>query len=230
MISKKTARLAGFLWLLMFIFGPIAQIIRDNIFVIDDIVITANNIIENEFLFSLGFTSDLLMMIAFVLLSLALYKLLSSVNKNLASIMVVFVILGTAINMINLLNEFKSLYILTGESSLNAFTEIQRQAMAMFSYQLYLHGYEIANIFFALWLVPLGVLVYKSDVLPKVLGGALIVGGIGLLINVFVYFLLPEYPTINMILLIPHSLAEAVFLLWLLIKGVNTSKAKAVSV
>ncbi len=224
--NKKTARLAGFLWLLMFIFGPIAQIIRGKIFVVDDMVGTANNIMENEFLFRIGFASDLIMMISFVLLPLALYKLLSTVNKNLAMIMVIFVVLGTSINMINLLNEFTSLYLLSNAEYLNVFSEVQLQAKAMLSYDLYLHGYEIANIFFALWLVPLGLLVYKSDFLPKALGILLIVGGFGLLINVFVYFLFPGYPTINIILLIPHSLGEAIILLWLLIKGINTSKVK----
>ena len=107
--NKKTARLAGFVWLLMFIFGPIAQIIRGKIFIIDDMVGTANNIMDNEFLFRVGFASDLIMMITFVILSLVLYKLLNTVNKNLATIMVIFVILGTSINMINLLNEFTSL-------------------------------------------------------------------------------------------------------------------------
>ncbi len=224
--NKKTARLAGFVWLLMFIFGPIAQIIRSKIFKIDDMAGTANNIIENEFLFRVGFASDLIMMISFVTLSLLLYKLLSTVNKNLSMLIVIFVILGTSINMINLLNEFTSLYLLSGVEYLNVFTEAQLQAKAMLSYDLYLHGYEIANIFFALWLVPLGILVYKSEFLPKPLGILLIVGGFGLLINVFVYFLFPGYPTINIVLLIPHSLGEAILLLWLLIIGINTSKIK----
>lgn len=48
--NKKTARLAGLLWFLMFVFGPIAQIIRDKIFVTGDMVATASNIIANGFL------------------------------------------------------------------------------------------------------------------------------------------------------------------------------------
>ena len=68
--NKKTARLAGFLWLLMFIFGPVAQIIRDRLFVTGDIAATANNIMANGFLFRLGFASDLIMMMIFLLLPL----------------------------------------------------------------------------------------------------------------------------------------------------------------
>jgi hypothetical protein len=82
--DKKTARLAGFLWLLMFIFGPIAQIVRSKLFVTGDIEVTAHNIMANEFLFRLGFVSDLIMMIIFLLLPLVLYKLLNTVDKNLS--------------------------------------------------------------------------------------------------------------------------------------------------
>lgn len=226
--GKKTARLAGFLWLLMFLFGPIAQIIRDKLFIVGDMGATANNINANEFLFRIGFASDLIMMIFYVLLPLVLYRLLSEVNKNLSILMVIFVILGTSINMINLLNEFEALHLLSGAKYLNTFTDAQLQAKAMLSYDLYLHGYEIANIFFGLWLVPLGLLVYKSGFLPKALGILLIVGGSGLLISVFVHFLFPIYSIINTILLIPQTLAEILFMLWLLIRGINESKVKLV--
>ena len=224
--SKKTARLAGFLWLLMFVFGPIAQIIRDKLFIASDMEATAHNIRANEFLFRIGFVSDLIMMIIFVLLPLVLYKLLSEVNKNLSIIMVVFVMLGTSINMINLLNEFAALHLLSGVEYLSVFTDAQLQAKAILSYDLYLHGYEIAIIFFGLWLIPLGLLVYKSEFLPKVLGILLIIGGSGLLINVFVHFLFPSYVIVNIILLVPQTLAEILFTLWILIRGINESKVR----
>jgi hypothetical protein len=223
---KKAARLAGFLWLLMFVFGPIAQIVRDKLFIAGDMGATANNINANEFLFRIGFVSDLIMMIVYVLLPLALYKLFSEVNKNLSIIMVIFVMLGTSINMINLLNEFSALHMLSGTEYLSAFTDAQLQAKAMLSYDLYLHGYEIANIYFGLWLIPLGLLVYKSGFLPKALGILLIVGGSGLLMNVFVHFLFPSYLIINAILLIPQIIAEILFMLWILIRGINESKVR----
>ncbi|NTW06101.1 MAG: DUF4386 family protein, partial [Peptococcaceae bacterium] len=83
-INNKTARLAGLLWLLMFIFGPIAQIVRSKLFINGDIEATANNIMANELLFRLGFVSDLIMMVIYLLLPLVLYKLLNTVSENLA--------------------------------------------------------------------------------------------------------------------------------------------------
>ncbi len=222
--NKKTARLAGFLWLLMFIFGPIAQIVRSKIFVIGDIEATAGNILANEFLFRLGFASDLIMMVIFLLLPFVLYKLLHTVDKNLAILMVICVMVSVPINMLNLLNEYSSLHLLTGAEYLNVFAIEQIKAQAMLSYDLYLHGYEIANIFFALWLVPLGLLVYKSRFLPRVLGILLVVGGCGLFLEVFIHFLFPGLVIVNTILLIPQTIAEFLFLIWTLIRGINESK------
>jgi hypothetical protein len=222
--NKKTARLAGFLWLLMFIFGPIAQIVRSKIFVNGDMEATANNIIANESLFRLGFASDLIMMVIFLLLPLVLYKLLHKVDKSLSILMVIFVMVSVPINMLNLLNEFASLNVLSGAEYLSVLAAEQIRAQAMLYYDLYLHGYEIANVFFALWLVPLGMLVYKSGFFPKILGILLVTGGCGLFLEVFIHFLLPGAAILNSALLIPQTVAEFAFLLWALIRGINESK------
>lgn len=225
--NKKTARLAGFLWLLMFIFGPIAQIVRSKIFVSGDMEATANIIITNESLFRLGFASDLIMMVIFLLLPLVLYKLLHTVDKTLSILMVIFVMVSVPINMLNLLNEFASLNVLSGAEYLSVLAAEQIRAQAMLYYDLYLHGYEIANVFFALWLIPLGVLVYKSGFFPKILGILLVAGGCGLFLEVFIHFLLPSLVLVSTILLIPQTVAEFAFLLWALIRGINESKLKA---
>jgi len=226
--NKRTARLAGFVWLFMCVFGPIAQIIRSKLFVTGDMGATAENLMSNEFLFRLGFVSDLLMMVLFVLLPLVLYKLFYSVDKNLSILMVVLVMVSVPINMLNLLNEFAAFHVLSGVEYLKAFGANQLMSEAMLSYDLYLHGYEIANVFFALWLVPLGLLVYKSHFLPKILGILLVIGGCSLVLEVFIYFLLPGVEAVNTILLIPQTISEFAFLIWLLVKGINESKVKAV--
>ena len=225
--NKRTARLSGLIWLLMFVFGPIAQIIRSKLFVSGDMETTAQNIVSNEGLFRLGFVSDLLMMVLFLLLPLVLYKLLHRVDKTLSILMVVFVMVSIPINMLNLLNEFAAYHVLSGAEYLNAFPADELMAKAMLSYDLYLRGYEIANVFFGLWLVPLGLLVYRSGFLPRFLGILLVVGGCGLFLEVFIYFLLPGYAIVNTILLIPQTISEFVFLVWVLAKGINESGVQA---
>ncbi|PKM85714.1 MAG: DUF4386 domain-containing protein [Firmicutes bacterium HGW-Firmicutes-11] len=225
--NKRTARLAGLIWLLMFVFGPIAQIVRSKLFVAGDMVATAQNIMSNENLFRMGFVSDLMMMALFLLLPLVLYKLFHNVDKNLSILMVILVMVSVPINMLNLLNEYAAFQVLSGTEYLGVFGAEQLMAQAMLSYDLYLHGYEIANVFFALWLIPLGLLVYKSVFLPRILGILLVVGGCSLFLEVFLHFLLPGFETVNMILLIPQTLSEFAFLVWVLIRGINESKGTA---
>src|SRR5665648_743446 len=110
--NKKTARTAGILWLLMFIFGPAAEFIRTKIYLSGDAAATADKILANDFLYRLGFMRDIMMMLCFVLLPLVRYRLLCKINKELSVLMVVFALLGVAINMMNLLNHYASLYLL----------------------------------------------------------------------------------------------------------------------
>lgn len=223
-INKKTARFGGLIWFLMFIFGPIAQIIRSQLFIAGDMSTTAQNIMANEFLFRLGFVSDLIMMILFLILPLVFYKLFHRVDKNLSILMVIFVMISVPINMLNLLNEFSAFHVLSSVEYLNVFSANQLMAKSMLFYDMYLQGYEIANVFFALWLVPLGILVYKSGFIPKILGILLVFGGCSLLLEVFIYFLFPGYELVNIVLLIPQTLAEFAFFIWILIKRINESK------
>ncbi|MCX8129736.1 MAG: DUF4386 domain-containing protein [Clostridia bacterium] len=225
--SKKTARLAGFFYLLMLVFGGFAEVVRQTLFVTGDMAATANNIVSNEFLYRFGIVSELIMMTCFVLLPLVLYKLLVSVNKNIAILMIIFAIVSVPINMLNLLNSYACLQLMSGAGYLNVFESSQLQAQAMLYHDMYLSGYEIASIFFGLWLVPFGFLVYKSGFLPRVLGFLLMIGGCGMFINVFAHFLFPSYQIVNTILLIPGTVAEISTILWLLVRAINESKIKA---
>lgn len=225
--NKKTARLAGFLWLLMIVFGLFAQIgVRDKIIVPGDAAATANAIAANAFLFRLGFVSDLAMMICYLLTPLAFYKLFSAVNKNLSILTVIFGLMGTAIGMLNLLNEFAALHVLSGIESLNAFDTRQLQAQAMLFFDLYEHGYMIAHIFFALWVLPLGILVYRSGFLPRIFGILFVAETITSLLSAVVHFLCPN-GVLETNLMWLGAIAEFSFTFWLLIRGINESKVNA---
>jgi hypothetical protein len=104
--NKKTARLAGLLFLMMVVFGLLAEIFfRQKLFVADDVALTAKNILSNAFLYRAGIISDILMTLSYLLTALVLYKLLSSVNKNLASAMVVLAAAGSVLLTFNILIE-----------------------------------------------------------------------------------------------------------------------------
>lgn len=222
--SKKTARFAGLLYLLMAFFGIGAEVFfRQKIFASNDVTVTANSILSNIFLYRAGITSDILMALIYLLTALALYKLLCSVNKNLAAVMVIFATAGSVLLMFNILNEIAPLYILNENDYLSTFNSSQRQSLAMLFYNLYQHGYMIGQIFFALWVLPLGVLIYKSRFIPKIFGVLFVIEAIFGLITVIVHFLMPN-ATIETILMLPMMIAEFSFVFYLMIRGINESK------
>jgi hypothetical protein len=222
--NKKTARIAGILFLMMVVFGIVAEIFfRQKLFVPSDIATTANNILTNELLFRAGIISDMLMSLSYLLTALVLYRLLSSVNKNMAAAMVVFATAGSILLLFNILNELAPLYILSGNDFLSTFNSGQRQSLAMLFYNLYQHGYMIGQIFFALWVLPLGILIYRSRFIPRIFGILFIIETIFGLMTVTVHFLLPN-ATLESIMMLPMMIAEFSFMFYLLICGINESK------
>ncbi len=224
MTNKKTARIAGLLFLMMVVFGLAAEVFfRQKIFSTSDMATAANNILSNAFLYRAGIVSDMLMTLSYMLTALVLYKLLSSVNKNMASTMVVFAVSGSILLLFNVLIEIAPLYILNNNDFMGAFSISQRQALAMLFYNLYQHGYMIGQIFFSLWVLPLGILIYKSGFIPKILGILFIVETIFGLMAVIVHFLMPN-ATIESMMMLPMMIAEFSFMFYLLIRGINESK------
>lgn len=89
-------------------------------------------------------------------------------------------------------------------------------------------GNLIGGIFFGLWLLPLGLLVFRSGFLPRFLGILLMVGTPGYLVLFVQAFLFPgSEGTLwsNPFLLVTH-VAELALLLWLLVGGVNVDRCE----
>ena len=215
------ARVYGLLYLVHF--GSFFNLgfVRQSLIVPGDAAATVNNIMASESLFRLGIVSDLIAQTVFIFLVLILYKLLKPVNKNLALLMVILALVGIPIAMLNLLSHSAALLLLSGASYLTVFTADQLQALVMLFLELQTHGVSIANIFWGLWLLPLGYLVFKSGFLPRILGILLIIAGFGYLIDFFTFFLFPNFDTTISLF---TWWGELLFALWLLIKGVNVEK------
>ncbi len=221
MNPNKTARIAGFLYLIIFITGAFGQLyIRDSLIVPGDAATTANNIMASESLFRLGIVIALIRQAVLVLLPLVLYKLLKVVNKNVAVLMVVFALVAVPISMLSELNQIAALLLLSGADYLTAFTAGQLQALVPLFLDLREHGLFIAQLL-AVWLLPLGYLVFKSGFLPKILGILLMIAGFGFLIDFVTFFLFPNF---DVTLSLFTFWGEALFALWLLIKGVNVEQ------
>jgi len=219
--NEKTARIAGSLYLAFIGFTLLAEIVRSRLIVFGDAAGTANNIIASQWLFRVGFVSELLSALFFLSAAWALYSLLKPVNNNLALLFVLLNLCGVGVESINMLNQYAALQLLSGASYLNVFQTAQLQALAMSYLYSYTDGFMIAQIFYGAWLLPLGYLVFKSGLLPRILGILLIIDFFGVLIWFFQFFLLPGYAVITYPGLAASFVAEFSLAVWLLVKGVR---------
>jgi hypothetical protein len=184
------ARVAGFLYLIVNLPAPFALVyLPSRLIVRGDAAATAGNILASESLFRVGILALLFNSIASIFLVLALYQLLKVVNRNTASLMVIFMLAAVPIAMFNELNNLAVLQLLSSADYLNVFRTDQLQALVYFFLRLHGQGLNIAQIFWGLWLFPMGYLVFKSGFLPRILGILLMIGCFGYVIQSVAAFL-----------------------------------------
>lgn len=221
--NKKTARAAGWLYLLFIVATAIAKVSRSKLIIFGDAIATAKNIQASEGLFRIGFLSDILSGILFLLAAWALYVLLQQVNKNISLLFLLLNLGGVAVQCLNMLNLFTAVLLLSGAEYLKAFQSDQLHALAMLFLNLHENGFMIAQFFFAAWLLPLGYLVYKSGFLPKILGIVLMVESLVWLLYPLQFFFFPSgfIATLSSAV---GFIGEFSLTLWLLIMGAKDEK------
>lgn len=224
---NKTARVAGILYLILILFGIISLAYIPSLLIDrESAAKTFENITNSEFLFRLGIVSGIITFLIYILLPLALYKLLHEVNNVYASLMVIFALISVPIFFVNILNKFSVLTLINNPEYLKKFGETELQTQVMLHIESYYNGIEISQIFWGLWLFPFGYIVYKSGFLPKILGIFLMLGCIGYLTTFFGGFLYSDFnkTIISEIVRYPATIGEIGICLWLLIMGTNKLK------
>lgn len=223
--TQKTARMTGFLYLMVAICSGFAYaIVHKNLVVAGNAAATADNIIHNRGLFRLGLMLDLTGQVFFTLLPFYLYKILYRIQPDTAAWMAVLAWIGVPIACINLVSQFAAGQLLSGAGYLSAFETDQLQALSLLFLDIHAHGVLIAQIFWGIWLLPLGILVYRSKFLPKFLAILLILSVGVYVIGSFIAFLAPRYAGAFGLMYIVPATAELGMCLWLLIRGVKPLK------
>jgi hypothetical protein len=136
--------------------------------------------------------------------------------------MVVFVAIGADITLLNEVFEFEGLRVATGAVHLATGTA-GSHALVLLLLDTQHYGFLIAQIFFGLWLVPLGYLAYKSGWFPRALGVLLVVGGVCYLVGMLAALLVSDSgQKINTFVTIPSAIAEVSMVVYLLVIGART--------
>ena len=225
--ASRLARIAGVLYLVNAVFSFFAfGYVLGKVFVAGDAAKTAANVAANAGLVRAGVVADLFQATEWLFLALTLYMLLKHVHMSAARAMVILVAVGAAIVCLNDVFQFESVRVATERSYATALGISGSSAMVMLLLEIHHYGFLAAQIFFGLWLMPLGYLAYKSGMFPRVLGVALIVGGACYLVGMLAVFLVPDSgERINTFVTIPSAIAELSMVLYLLVIGVKTPTA-----
>ena len=230
--NKTTAHVAGLLYLIVVVTGIVnLMYVPSQLQVPGDAAATVSNILASKSLFGLGIAAGVVCYTAFMLLPLVLYRLLGGIDRNVAVLMVALAVVSVPISLLNLSHKLDVLTLLGDADYLQAFTAAQLQTQVMLALDAYRNGALISEVFWGLWLLPFGYLVFKSGFIPRVLGILLMLGCFGYLINISARMLFPGYAetAIASIVSLPSALGEIGTCLWLLIAGIRKRKGAVVS-
>ncbi len=218
--TRNPGRFAGLLYVLISIPGVIGLMyVPSKLIVHGNATATANNIAASETLFRAGIACNLIGQILFMWVAPALYDLLKEVNHRQASVMFGLIMVSIPIALLNEVNAMAALILVRGADFLSVFEKPQRDALAMLFLNLHSRGLSIAAIFWGLWLFPLGLLVYRSGFIPRILGIVLMLNCFAYVTDSFTSLLLPQYGQIVSRWMAPFNFGEVVFMFWLLIMG-----------
>ncbi len=223
---NKAVRVAGFMFLFSFILPTLNWVFAlSKLIVADSVVATAKNIVGNEFLFRVGTATELMMSAGLVVLAVALYSILKTVNRNLALLALAWKVVEASLVAVLVLLSLVALLLANGIVSLTAFTPEQLQIPAGFLLSAHTSLYSIPMVLLGLDMTLFFYLFYKSNYIPRVLAGFGILSFALILIHALVYIIAPDVASMQIAQIIcytPSGIIELVVGSWLLFKGINT--------
>ena len=219
--TVRLARLAGLLYLVVLVTGaPPELLVRVPIAAEVGTTAIADAIRDGADLFRLAAFSDLVNMAAFLGVALVLYGLLRNVHAGAARAMLVFNAVSVAIMALNTVNHLGAWWFATQADVRAAVGAGTADGLAVAFLEFHGVGFSVAEIFFGLWLFPLGWMLWRTRAVPRVIGGLLMVGTVGYLANTTATFVSADlsHGLVPLFTTLP-ALAETALLVWLLVRG-----------
>jgi len=221
--QRKAATAVGISYLLadaILVFDEVY--VRSNLIAYANPAKTAANIMASERLFRLSIAGDLIGFATDVVLIVALYVILKTVNRNLALLAAFWRLIETFIEVVMTLSSFDVLRLLSGAAYLRAFEADRLQAMTMLSIGAHDAGYEVAMFFFGMGSAVFSYLWLKSRYIPRALAAWGVVGSLLAAASPFGFTILPNFANIvEPWSYVPILVFEIALALWLLVKGLR---------
>lgn len=222
----RQSRITGLWYLAMAISGPVGILIIPSLLSVPgDAAATYAKISASPGLWGLGIFSYIISQLVFFPLVLGFRSFLVEVDRGMARLMVALVVAAVPISLLSLLGRALPLVLSSDPSFLSALGPLQVSALSELGLRLHGQGEIIAGFFWGLWLLPLGILVYKSGFFPKIMGIFLMMGCAAYFTDSSLAFLLPQgRAAAAPVIMALQTLGEIPFLLWLLIMGARLPK------
>jgi hypothetical protein len=224
---QKYARIAGLLFLVSMVAGGFGEAyVPSKLIVSGDAAATVANLRNFDLLYRLGFAAFLIESLCDTALALILYVLLKPVSKELSLLAAFFGLMATATFAFAELFYFAPVVIMRG-AGLQSFSPDQLNSLSLLSLKFYGFAGMIVTAYYGIAWIVRAYLMFRSGYLPKFLGVLMAIGGVGFFVRNFLLILAPAYASdVLLMLMFPGGLIMAVWLLW---KGVDVAKWKAVS-
>ena len=196
-------------------FGQV--IVLGRLIVAGNAAATAANLLGHERLVWAGFSSSVLAAVLHIAWSFLMYDLLKPVNRRLAQFALLVMLMGCVMQAVTALFYIAPLLVLQGGTSLSAFTTGQLQALAVTFLKLNAYAFNTHLVYFGLWCVLTGFLIFKSTFLPRILGILFMIAGLGWLLYLSPPFAVSLFPVIAAL----AAIGEVPLELWLIVKSVD---------
>ncbi|MGA9269405.1 MAG: DUF4386 domain-containing protein [Lutimonas sp.] len=213
----KTARVAGFWYLCLAVFGILGfMVFHSQIYVSSDPEKTLINLTEQESLSRVRLLFEMLIVLSQALAALWFYKLFKGISDWQAWAVGIWGSVNAVVIMISAISMAAAIQI--ANSQVQAFED--KVVLIDLLGQLIKHSWNIGGLFFGLWLLPMGHIVISSKRMPPWLGRTLIIGGVGYILSTMISYMGYQHSLLN-VLTIPATVGEFWMIGYLLIYGIR---------
>lgn len=219
----RTARTAGLFYLALAVTGGLGfLLVRPALYVPGDPSATLAQLLQNERLARTGVALEMGTVITQSLAALWFYRLFRSVDDFAAGAIAVF-------GLVNAIAVFASAALLGTALQAARAPIVPGGGDVQLAYLASANFWQVGNLFFGLWLIPMGWCVIRSEWMPRLLGWILVVGGAGYILNAFAGYLAPGAAALSGLLVLPATIGEFWMIGYLIIRGVGQGSPASTS-
>ncbi|MEM9014826.1 MAG: DUF4386 domain-containing protein [Pseudomonadota bacterium] len=219
-------RLAGICYLIIIAGGLFSEIVvRGQLIVAGDAAATAANIMERESLYRAGIGASIVFLACNIPVIWVFYRVFRVFDEPIAKLLLLTFITAIIVEVANLRSFLEPLSYLINAEALVGLTEAQRAALTYSAFQKFNTGFALSLAFFGAYCLILASLILRSGMLPRIIGAALVLAGIGYIANTFTILAAPQFRgDFGVFFLLPALIAETSLAVWLTVFGINRTR------